>query len=53
MENRMQKPIICPKCCKPNYYSFHESKKHRHIVCKFCEHKFLNSDFEGSKTEDE
>lgn len=53
VKKKMEKNVLCPKCCKPNYISFHELKKHKMIDCKFCGHKFVNSQYAGVEKEDD
>jgi len=45
----MEKAVLCPKCCKPNYFKFHDLKSKKEIVCKFCEETFLNPYYAGNE----
>lgn len=46
---KMEKSVLCPQCCKPNYFQFHELKKKKQVECKFCGHKFLNGHYAGEE----
>lgn len=46
----MEKSVICPKCCKPNYFNFHDLKRRKKISCKFCDGRFVNPHYAGDET---